>query len=948
MDKIIDVANNLKPMKKTVGDVLSDDELWTGSLGKVWSAVEKYRSNTKSVVYDKLPKKYTKPVGLTKKSEDIYARGKGQREVPKTITKSEQAGARKPLQSAGKAEKGTVTPKTPEIKKELPKKEMKSDAQSRADNNRAEAKSDSRTERIIEKLHGVAKQNPGIRSEGRLYEASDHPYRNRVESIAKKFGADVVFVKPLTKDADYFNGINMDGVIVISDKAENPINVVLGHEVLHQLKKDYPVEYAKFAEVFKKELQGEKFAKYNNMMRGVGKDVGKEFEYNEVIEEMIADFSGEMFNDPTIMRRIFEEDRNLAQKIYDIITDMINTLKGKIGDYYIVSDGIKNLKKVQDEYVKLMKQAKLNDANPATKMYRENKFSLKKSVEETKDLIAVHNLNERKLNGILDLGGFPVPSIAVTKPNLSHDSFGDISILFGKDTINPTDRRNRIFASDIYSTRFPQVSYKLNEKAVKKFNEKIRSLVDSEYFSAFNSAIDHDNMSDKVDRYGNIVEAYKDDPILKVVFLKEQGKTFKPVMKEKTFGGWDYKLLQKINDELPETIENRWFSVEEYRSVEPKLRKILNDYYVGEMPELRGRKPMYDSEIGFGKADSLLDNVKAYMSDSKRTEIDRFATKDKLGKAVNQASFEKWLSDISGELIEKKGIRNSKDLFTPSGSRRSWDQLHQAYNLESVTKEMIGHPVDNEGFNFGIGNIRANLSKEFKSIQSMKESKDRLVSYEDFLKFKEDAESEFTELANKYAGRHSSGKDFGFLDIFSSALGFTAKGGATRQNLLKELKADGFDVNNIPDDLVQETLDFLDKLKNAPTEYFEAKPQRAVGFDEVKAVVIPKTTSKDLKAKLKERGMKVVEYSPNIDGDRIKKINSVDDIKFSLKRKQETPEFKKEVREFLDGDPVITLKGDEFPKIDGSDLVGRVDAYYGLKYKGKAVNPELGDRKSVV
>ena len=52
-------------------------------------------------------------------------------------------------------------------------------------------------------------------------------------------------------------------------------------------------------------------------------------------------------------------------------------------------------------------------------------------VGTTKSLMAIHNLNEAKLKGILELGGFPVPSIAVTNPNIvNHKQFGNISVLF--------------------------------------------------------------------------------------------------------------------------------------------------------------------------------------------------------------------------------------------------------------------------------------------------------------------------------------------------------------------------------------------------------------------------------------------------------------------------------------------------------------------------------------
>ena len=60
--------------------------------------------------------------------------------------------------------------------------------------------------------------------------------------------------------------------------------------------------------------------------------------------------------------------------------------------------------------------------------YDDKKFSLKSPAEETKDLIALHNITEEKLKGTLELGGFPVPSIAITRAEQGHDKlWGNIS-----------------------------------------------------------------------------------------------------------------------------------------------------------------------------------------------------------------------------------------------------------------------------------------------------------------------------------------------------------------------------------------------------------------------------------------------------------------------------------------------------------------------------------------
>ena len=88
------------------------------------------------------------------------------------------------------------------------------------------------------------------------------------------------------------------------------------------------------------------------------------------------------------------------------------------------------------------------------------RFSLKKPVEETRNLIAVHNLTDTKLREALKLGGLPVPSIAVVKAAEGHSDYGDISIVFGKDSIDPqANKANHIYGADAWTPTAPQVHY---------------------------------------------------------------------------------------------------------------------------------------------------------------------------------------------------------------------------------------------------------------------------------------------------------------------------------------------------------------------------------------------------------------------------------------------------------------------------------------------------------
>ena len=70
----------------------------------------------------------------------------------------------------------------------------------------------------------------------------------------------------------------------------------------------------------------------------------------------------------------------------------------------------------------------IDNLNPTTDA--DIRFSLSKPVEETRDLIAVHNLSAENLLKTLKLKGFAAPSIAITKAKNGWGKFGDVSVIF--------------------------------------------------------------------------------------------------------------------------------------------------------------------------------------------------------------------------------------------------------------------------------------------------------------------------------------------------------------------------------------------------------------------------------------------------------------------------------------------------------------------------------------
>ena len=100
------------------------------------------------------------------------------------------------------------------------------------------------------------------------------------------------------------------------------------------------------------------------------------------------------------------------------------------------------------------------------------KFSLSEPVEEKDNLIAVHNIYTDKLAKSLKLGGFPMPSIAVTKADMGHENYGECSFVFDKSTIDPkADKRNKVYGGDAWTPTYPAIEYKASEDVIQRIKD---------------------------------------------------------------------------------------------------------------------------------------------------------------------------------------------------------------------------------------------------------------------------------------------------------------------------------------------------------------------------------------------------------------------------------------------------------------------------------------------
>lgn len=178
-------------------------------------------------------------------------------------------------------------------------------------------------------------------------------------------------------------------------------------------------------------------------------------------------------------------------------------------------------------------------AKASTAFSKELQFSLKDSVEEKEELIAVHNLSEEKLLKSLSLGGLPMPSIAVLKAKNGHSQYGDISLIFDKSTIDPqATSANKVYSGDAWTPTYPFIEYKPNEKVVNHIRDKYYELYRKYGNKSAKPLYGYANEAERKlqnsgGEAGLMEELANDKRMMELFLLDTTGKEFKPIYTEK-------------------------------------------------------------------------------------------------------------------------------------------------------------------------------------------------------------------------------------------------------------------------------------------------------------------------------------------------------------------------------------------------------------------------------
>lgn len=687
---------------------------------------------------------------------------------------------------------------------------------------------------------------------------------NTLGNLATKTGRNIIISDRL---ADGVNGVARDGNIILSSEiSSQKILATALHEAGHMIKKTNPTEWRTLSD-FVSDYLVRKGVDLNKMIDRTIERYGNRLQADEyentrdaALEEIVCDTLMSIASDEKALNIALSTKQNKS-KIAAAIKSLINKVKdwliGKSTNYGAKAfskdlEALENLAKRFSEAADTAREniTEQSDVQNGEKIDVE-KFSLD---EEDKDLVATHNISLQNLMNLIkdfDGAGLPVPSIAIEKADSVHDDFGDVTLLFNKDTIDPeADSRNKVYNRDAWTSTFPEVEVKIKDEELQKISERVH----------LNEAYLETNIFNTSDKE-RIKQNFFNDLNVRKAFLKEQNIEVTPVAYDKKPRFQMFtdigvkKFLRKNNcsfDKLVNDIDFR--------------NKLLNDYYDScKIKSLANKNIQRLNKIldNCAKSKEIYNSYKAefeyaieYAKGNVQKEINNSSYNDGVVNAIekHKEKFEKYIEQILSEDVfgEKYIVRDDE------GNLKSFDETHYIYNIDNVVKAMkIGASSVGGSFTGGVNYTSTFSTQEFGSIDEIHKNKGNIkeLSEEEQSENQQKIIEILTPVIDEVSNSGSYNNDF---LIASDNIVDAFKQSKTKNGVYNYLK-------QYYPALKKSTVDKLfkvrDEIANMPTRYFEAKPHRAVGFNEVMAAVIPADADESLKKALKRMKIPLYEYA---------------------------------------------------------------------------------------
>ncbi|MFU2432897.1 MAG: hypothetical protein ACM678_03470, partial [Clostridiales bacterium] len=539
------------------------------------------------------------------------------------------------------------------------------------------------------------------------------------------------------------------------------------------------------------------------------------------------------------------------------------------------------------------------------------RFSLDEPVEETKTLVAMHNMTEEKLRRTLDIGAWPAPSIAIVKAKDGHTNYGEYSAVFPRETIDPQrSSKNKVYGGDAWTpTRSnARVEYEADQSKARALEREIDRLSSEFAGGAFqnSSVIGAAGVNEVTElSLDDIAERLAKYPAVQAAYLQSKGESLEPVYKKKKFDSLGNDVLRQYIDRVGMQEVARLYAEMETggrldESVLNAAREVIVDDWAKRNARLLERRAenrdkliaVQKNRLEDWRIEKFIRNAEAYIEQNGTSgdEVDKEATSAKMYSMIAaggswgdaEKTVQQWVRPRLDGMLGKPGIYNGKDPYTENG-RKPFKETHWDYTAENIVRAMNNASDRGEGM-WGLtgGTLTATSAPQYDSVDAIHADEERLRAESDDVHEKRlrDLDIEIDRVVDDLlrSTKAHSDSEYEERHILEDVLAEAAKGEHSPAAIKRSFAKDGY---AIKDGNARSIMRLFDIAAKIPVGYFEAKPQRVVGFDEALAVVAPDDAPGDLLSEMRDAGMNVVEYRAGDDADRLDKINSIKNVRFS-------------------------------------------------------------------
>ncbi len=495
-----------------------------------------------------------------------------------------------------------------------------------------------------------------------------------------------------------------------------------------------------------------------------------------------------------------------------------------------------------------------------------------------KELIAIHEIKPEGLLHADRMGGLAVPSLGVVKKGNLSSGFGDITLIAPTTMIDPKGyAKPKVYGADIYSPRYPEIEYKFDTSELSKFNSELDEA------RTFFENPNHNISADTLEHRPHV--RLMNDDLVKYKFLADNGipieKQFKTETVKSASTDLNYKTTNNFLGGLTQfdivfdqiDLDGNFdtaslvSAIREAGLVDSVFETYINAVVDAQVLKKSGERKRailekFDEKAKREVLYREIENVKNLITgrlekpaetETTRQVFDRSATAQMINDIITQrnltSNLRKYVDSTINKTMTHERIR---DGYTPSGKPR-----YREHNLDNIVKILKKDLVGGESFNYGLGSVRARYTPQLKSLDSIKNHADRLVSTKDFNDIKEQVNS-------VYSGLQSKIDDYGTFDGWDNF-----------DNMLKDVPAMGLDralsengFKEVPEDIKGEIAALLKVLAEMPTEYFEAKIERAVKLNEFAGAVVPEDAEAAVIDALRKNGIEDIRFYNKTDNPR--------------------------------------------------------------------------------